>query len=275
MKTSDLTPLISPSTEDRADVAAAFARLVALMAHLRGPDGCAWDAKQTLESLKGNLIEEAYEVVDAIDTGSVDDHREELGDLLLQIVFQADIQRDAGHFNAGDVAHEIADKLIRRHPHVFQQSGRGRRTAPPGSWEAIKRQEKSGRSAIGGVPRALPALMRAQRITQKASRVGFDWPDVRGPLEKLAEELDELREAVVHDEPARVQAEFGDFLFSMVNLARFLKVDAEDALRGTVDRFERRFTAMEEAAKSEGRALDELSLEELEDRWQAAKRSVG
>ena len=274
-RTDDQT-ILTPTAADRASFGAAFERIVGLMARLRGPHGCPWDREQDLKSLKPFLVEEAYEVLEAIDDGTADDHREELGDLLLQVVFQAEIRRQAGEFDAADVAHTIADKLVRRHPHVFAPEGDDPDASEvPASWEAIKRKEKGDRSAIGGVPRALPSLLRAQRITEKASRVGFDWPSADGPLDKLEEELGELRAAVAVGDAASVRHELGDLLFSLVNLARFLEADAEDALRGTVDRFERRFVAMEASIRAEGRRVDELDIDELEARWQAAKRTVG
>ncbi len=270
---SDDERIKSPTTAERASFGAAYERIVGLMARLRGANGCPWDREQTLETLKPFLVEETYEVLDAIDRGTADDHREELGDLLLQIVFQAEIRRQEGAFDAADVAHAIADKLVRRHPHVFEpdQGTDG----GPRNWEAIKRSEKGDRSAIGGVPRALPALLRAQKLTEKASRVGFDWPSTEGPLDKLDEELAELRQAVADGDASAVRHEIGDLLFSLVNLARFLDADAEDALRGTVDRFEARFMAMEREIRAEGRSVEQLSLDELEDRWQRAKRAVG
>ena len=218
----DSARLLEPAAAERASFGAAFERLVGLMARLRGPDGCPWDREQTLASLKPFLLEETYEVLDAIDHGSVDDHREELGDLLLQVVFQSEIQRQAGVFDAADVAHTIADKLVRRHPHVFER-GQEDASAGPEDWEAIKRREKGDRSAIGGIPKALPSLLRAQRMTAKASRVGFDWPSTDGPLDKLQEELDELRQAVADREPASIESELGDLLFSLVNLAPVLE----------------------------------------------------
>ena len=266
--------LKNPQPEERASFGAAYERIVGLMARLRGAEGCPWDRNQSLASLKPFVIEEAYEVLEAIDHGTVDDHREELGDLLFQVVFQAEIRRQEGAFDAADVAHTIADKMVRRHPHIFEKDGAGS-AAGPQSWHAIKRQEKSERSAIGGVPRALPALSRAQQVTAKASRVGFDWPSTDGPLDKLDEELAELREAIASGDRAAVRHELGDLLFSLVNLARFLDADAEDALRGTVDRFERRFIHMEQDLQGEGRRVDEVGLDELERRWQRAKGVVG
>lgn len=276
----DLARLTEPPEEDRASFGAAFERVVGLMAFLRGPTGCPWDREQNLESLKAFLVEETYEVLDAIDHGTVDEHREELGDLLLQVVFQSEIRRQNDEFDVAEVAHTIADKLVRRHPHIFSVSTEPSPAADDpdavlAEWEAIKRREKGDRSAIGGVPRALPALLRAQRLTEKASRVGFDWPSTDGPLDKLQEELDELREAVTSGEQERVRHELGDLLFSLVNLARFLDADAENALRGTVDRFERRFLAMEARIKSEGRRVEDLSIEALDAEWQRAKQTTG
>ncbi|MBI2376395.1 MAG: nucleoside triphosphate pyrophosphohydrolase [Deltaproteobacteria bacterium] len=269
--------LVAPT--DRSSVGASFERLVAIMSRLRSTDGCPWDRAQDLASLRPYLIEETYEVLDAIDHGSVEAHREELGDLLLQVVFQAEIRRQAGEFDVTGVAHGISDKLVRRHPHVFGATRADGVREAYANWEKAKAKEKSGRSAIDGVPRALPSLLRAQRISDKAGRVGFDWPDLAGPIAKMEEELEELREALRaapprgKDEPPdpRVAEELGDLLLTVVNVARFLGVSAEDALRGSADRFDRRFRALEARVRASGRAIDELTLEELDAIWNQVK----
>ncbi len=271
--------LVAPA--DRSNVGSAFERLVAIMARLRAPDGCPWDLAQDLSSLRPYLIEETYEVLDAIDHGSVDAHREELGDLLLQVIFQAEIRRQEGAFDATAVAHGISDKLIRRHPHVFGALRADGVRQAYANWEKAKAEEKAGRSAVDGVPRALPALVRAQRISDKAGRVGFDWPDVSGPIAKLDEELLELREAMnaaparAKDDPAdaRVAEELGDLLLTVVNMARFLGISAEDALRGSTDRFERRFRALESEVRARGLAIDQLDLAALDLIWTAVKEN--
>lgn len=264
--------LTSPPPSDRQSFGQAFERLVGVMARLRGPGGCPWDREQTLASLKPYLVEEAYEVLEAIDQGSVEEHKEELGDLLLQVVFQAELRREAGSFDAADVAHGIADKLVRRHPHVFEHQGVDEAKEALKHWEQRKAEEKKGRSVLGGVPKNLPALLRAQRVGEKASQVGFDWPGVDGPLEKIDEELAELKAAIADGDPASIEAELGDLLFSVVNVARFLNVGAEDALRGTIERFTQRFQSIERRLLAEGRSVADAPLEELESLWQAAKR---
>lgn len=250
----------------------AFDRLVRIMKRLRGEGGCPWDREQTLESLRGYLIEETYEVLDALDHGSVDDHLEELGDLLLQIVFQSEIRREEQAFDAAMVANAICDKLVRRHPHVFEDAEAGSSDEVVSRWEAIKASEKSGRrSRLDGVPRALPALARAARVTEKAARVGFDWPDISGPRRKIDEELSELDEAARSGHPDDVEAELGDVLFAAVNYARHAGIAAEDALRRSVDRFETRFRAVEAKVEARGRAVAELSLMELDELWEEVK----
>jgi MazG family protein len=265
--------LTAPAEADRESFGRAFERLVGLMARLRGEGGCPWDRAQTLSSLRPYLIEEAYEVLEAVDGDSVEHHREELGDLLLQVVFHAEIRRQEGHFDAADVAHGIADKLVRRHPHVFAAEHAGDASAALERWEEMKSKEKAGRSVIAGVPKELPALLRAQRIGEKAANVGFDWDDLQGPLQKLEEELHELRAAIAsHDEHA-IEHELGDALFSLVNLSRHLKVNAEDALRATIERFSERFHHVEQRVKEQGKSLSETELEEMESYWQEAKAS--
>lgn len=236
-----------------------FARLVAVMARLRGPGGCAWDRGQTFATIAPYTIEEAYEVADAVARGDVSDLREELGDLLLQVVFHAQIAEDEGLFSLAEVAAGIADKMERRHPHIF-----GTATSAP-DWEAAKAAEKPRAGALAGIAAALPALMRADKLQRRAARQGFDWPDALGPRAKIAEEMIEFTEATTDGE--RVD-EGGDLLFAVVNLLRHHGVDPEVALRSANAKFERRFAAMEAAA---GPAFPGLDLTAKEALWTAAK----
>ncbi len=265
-------PLPPPSPDDHP-----FDAIVQVLADLRSPDGCPWDREQTLASLKPYCIEEAYEVLDAIDAGDPDDDGDELGDLLLQVVFQSQIRREEGAFDAYDVCRAITDKMVRRHPHVYgddDADGHGNR------WEQITAAERAAKgqvesSAVDGVPRALPGLLRATQITHKAAAVGFDWRRSEDVLPKLTEELDELTEAVAGGDPQRQAEELGDLLLSVVNLARHLGVDAEGALRGSTDRFEARFRRVEAEARAAGldlRTADEAALDALWVRAKAAER---
>ncbi len=246
-------------------------RLVQIMQRLLAPEGCPWDREQSLQSLRPYVIEEAYEVVDAIDHGSAEELREELGDLLLQIVFQAELARAQGWFGPDDVITAICDKLVRRHPHVFGDVRVSGADEVVVNWEAIKAKEKQGRGALQGVPVALPGLLRALRMGEKAARVGFDWPDGQGARDKIAEELDELDRAVRSADVEASQAELGDLLFAIVNYARKLKLDPEAALRGTLERFAQRVRAVEQAAAAQGRELDAMSAAELDALWREAK----
>ena len=245
-------------------------RLVGVMDRLRGPEGCPWDRAQDHRSLRTYLLEETYELLEALDEGELGPIREELGDVLFQVVFHARLAEDRGEYDVGQVAGGIADKLIRRHPHVFADPGSVEDPAEvQRRWEELKRQE--GRSSrLDGVPRALPSLARAQKVQDKAARVGFDWPDTTGPVEKLAEELEEVREAVSAGRAEEVAQELGDVVFTIVNVGRHLGVDVESALRETTAKFEARFRWMEREA---GRDLGELNLEQLEALWQRAKRA--
>lgn len=264
--------LKNPGLRDREPFGSAFERLVGVMGRLRGENGCPWDREQTLESLRSFLLEETYEVLDAIEEADPEAHQEELGDLLLQVVFQAEIRRQEGAFDAADVAHAISDKLVRRHPHVFANEAPDEdRDAAWRRWEEIKAKEKGPRSTLAGVPRSMPALLRAQRVQEKASRVGFDWPEVSGALDKVREEFAELQEAMATQDRRSVHHELGDLLFSLVNVARFVDLDAEDALRSTVDRFSRRFEHVETRVRASGLRLQDQSLEELDRLWQEAK----
>jgi len=252
----------------------AFERLVQIMATLRGPDGCPWDHEQTLETLRRYLVEETYEVLDALDGGDPSAHCEELGDLLLQVVFQARIREEQGHFDVASVATTIAEKLVRRHPHVFGDAQVSSAAEVVRNWAEIKAAEKPRDSALDGVPRTLPALQRAQRIGEKAASAGFDWRRTEDVLAKLDEERAELEAALVQGRLEEVERELGDYLFTVVNAARRLGVDAESALRGTVSRFETRFRRLEGELRSEGRRVNETDDAELEARWQNVKRAL-
>lgn len=272
-----------------AHVGERFVALCDVMAALRSPKGCPWDRSQSLQSLRKYVIEEAHEVADAIDALSENDqdvqqrgHCGELGDLLLQIVFQAQIQREAGNFDAGDVCDAIAQKMLRRHPHIFREDGsltdvEGRDEAP--SWEAIKAQERKdageeARSVVAGVPKSYPPLVRAMRSGERAHRVGFDWPDHHGVVAKIEEEIEEIKEALAHDDNAAVEAEIGDALYAIVNLCRHRGIDPGEALAGTVDRFAARFDIVERGLTADGLRPENVSLDELEARWQRAKREI-
>src|SRR5471032_839252 len=264
--------------------ARAMDRLLDLMTRLRAPDGCAWDREQTPATLKPQMLEECYEVIEAIDSGSPQHLTEELGDLLLHIVFQAQIAREAGEFAFADVANGIADKLIRRHPHVFGEAKVDDSAGVVAQWHQLKKAEKPEReSALNGVPRALPALMRAEALQKKARNVGFDWPDVRGSLDKVREEVAEVTAeiesdlALAHANEAKfvpapeTAEEIGDLLFSIVNLTRHLKLDAEELLTGANDKFARRFRAVEARIKATGKTMSDCTLGELDAAWNAVK----
>ena len=250
-----------------------FDDLIEIMARLRS--GCPWDQEQTHRTLVPYLIEETYEVVEAIEAGDHDALCEELGDLLLQIVFHSQLGSEVGTFTVADVVDALSNKMVRRHPHVFGDAVIEDVDSQWRSWEALKSKEKTGlkrKSRLEGIPKHLGALQRGQRMQEKASRVGFDWPNVYGILEKLHEELTELAEArrEKHDDP-HVREELGDVLFTIVNLARALGIDAETAMREANEKFYRRFSFMEERVAAEGKNLSDLSLDELEELWQLAK----
>ena len=251
-------------------------KLIEIMAALRDPgSGCPWDLEQTFASLAPYTVEEAYEVVDAIRREDVDGLRDELGDLLLQVVFHSRVAEEAGQFAFNDVAQGIADKMLRRHPHVFGSEEERKRGAVEGSWERIKAGERAtsgpGDSVLDGIAAALPALVRAEKIGKRAARVGFDWPDRHGPLAKIAEELAELTEAMQEADPAREAEELGDLLFAVANLARHLKLDPEDALASANRKFERRFRRMEQELRSRGLEPAALDIDTLEEHWQQSK----
>jgi len=251
-----------------------FNELVAIMRRLRGPGGCPWDAEQTHESLTRHLLEETYEVIEAIEMQSPENLKEELGDLLLQPIFHAAIAEESGAFTIDDVIRSLCEKLIRRHPHVFENMEIADSAAQVKNWEKIKKNEKGSErpSALSGVPEHLPALLKAQKITEKAARGGFDWECVDHVLAKVQEELLELDEAMATNDNRRIEAELGDLLFAIVNLGRFLSVNPEDALRKTINRFNQRFRYMEKSLETQGRNMSDASTKEMESLWEEAKR---
>jgi MazG family protein len=247
-----------------------------LCARLRAPGGCPWDREQTLESLRTYIVEEAYEVVDALGRADQATLAGELGDLLFQIVFVADIAREKGWFDIDEVCSTVHAKMVRRHPHVFGSVEVSGAAEVVQNWEAIKQQERAKGGALAGVPQHLPALLKALRVTEKASAVGFDWQRVDDVLVKLDEEVEELKQELKRTQSprsdARVRAELGDVLFVIANIARQLGIDPEVALQETNAEFSRRFATMEERARELGKGLAELSLAELDELWEAAKR---
>jgi tetrapyrrole methylase family protein/MazG family protein/ATP diphosphatase len=258
-----------------------YVALVAIMRRLLAPDGCPWDREQDYASLRRYVLEEACEVIDAIDAGDMEGLKEELGDLALQVVFLGELARRDDHFGPDDVIAAIVQKLVRRHPHVFADTKVEGAEEVLTNWELIKAAEKAERGVLDGVPRALPALQRAERIGDKVSRVGFDWPDGRGSREKVSEELAELDQAISEGKKERIESELGELLFALVNLARHQGVDPEAALRSTADRFARRFGHVERRVKDEhggwprgadGRPGAGIPLEVLDGYWDEAKR---
>jgi ATP diphosphatase len=272
----DAPPSASPAD---AGTDVGMARLLAVMARLRDPDrGCPWDLAQDFASIAPYTIEEAYEVADAVARGDMADLRDELGDLLLQVVYHARMAEEAGAFDFEAVARGIADKMVRRHPHVFGDASRDKTPeAQTRDWEAIKAAERAARprtdSALDGVALGLPALTRAVKLQDRAARVGFDWPDAGAVLDKIAEETAELVEARAAADPARVTEEFGDLMFVMANLARHLRIDPEAALRAANAKFARRFHGVEAALRADGRGPAQSDLTEMDRLWDAAKRA--
>lgn len=253
-----------------------FDELVEIMKRLRGPGGCPWDQEQTHQTLKPYLLEECYEALEAIDSGDRQKLCAELGDVLLQVVFHAQLATEAGAFDMRDVCARIDEKLIWRHPHVFGEVQVRDSNEVVDNWEHLKRQEQEAAtrdSALDGTPHTLPALKRATEIQKKAARVGFDWPDIRGPLAKLREELAEVESAREAERPEAIAEEVGDLLFAVVNVARFLSVDSEEALRMACERFVARFKHIEQGAREAGRALEDMTLQEMDELWEAAKKA--
>ncbi len=254
--------------------------LLEIMARMRAEGGCPWDREQTLDSLKQYLVEECYELLDAIESGEVDKHADELGDLLLQVVFQAQIRREQEKFTFGDVVNRLCEKLIRRHPHVFGPTKVSGSDEVLKNWEAIKALEKTtGRpadageppSVVGDIPRSLPALHKAHRLQQRLARVGFDWTHVHDVVAKIDEELAEVKQAIAAGNAERIREEIGDLLFAVVNLGRFQKLNSEEVLGRAVEKFARRVRAVERRARGEGRELADCSFAELDAHWNAVK----
>lgn len=251
-----------------------FAQLVETVARLRAPDGCPWDREQTHDTLKRFAIEETYEVVEAIESGEPRRLEDELGDMLLQVLLHAQIAAESEQFDIADVCRVIREKLHRRHPHVFSDTQVGGVDDVLHNWEQIKKAEPGyaeRESVLDGVPPSLPALMRAAELSKKAARTGFDWPEVGSIVAKLKEEIAELEEAIDRDANAEIKDELGDVLFSVVNIARFVRVDPEEALRDMLKKFVYRFGRIEEAARASGRPVHEMTLEEMDAVWNAAK----
>ncbi len=267
-------------TDNLPQGATPFDRLVDLMARLRDPQtGCPWDVEQTFETIAPYTIEEAYEVLDAIEQGDMRELREELGDLLLQVVFHSQMAAESGAFTIDDVATAIHDKMIRRHPHVFGDADARTSALQKGAWEAQKARERADKqtcyaqptSALDGVANALPALLRSAKLQKRAARTGFDWTDPADIFAKLAEETEEVREAMAENDQSHIEEEIGDLLFVTANLARRLNVDPEEALRRANAKFTKRFQAMEALANKRGQAFEALTLKEQEALWQAVK----
>jgi len=268
-----------------------FEKLVGVQARLRAPNGCPWDREQTHQSLRTYLIEEAYEVLEALESGNDEKFVEEMGDLLLQIVFHSQIAGEEGRFTVAEVIREIHDKMIRRHPHVFGKTRAKDSAEVLRNWEQIKAEERraSGKksdsngggktpketSLLDGVSHALPATLEGFQLTRKASRIGFDWDDAGGIVEKMQEESEELKRALREQDQPKIEEELGDLFFAAVNLSRFLKIDPEIALKKANAKFSRRFRAMEGLARKNGREFKDLPREEMEAFWTAAKKSEG
>ena len=252
-----------------------FEELLDIMRRLRGPDGCPWDREQTRTSLKAYLIEETYEVIEAIESGHATPLEEELGDLLFQVVFHAQIAQEQGEFDMVSLLRRLADKMVSRHPHVFGSATVDTPREALAQWEAIKGREAAHagrlRSVVDGVPRALPALLRAQRLSSKAARVNFDWPDAGAAWDKVGEEVREAGEALASGDRARFSEELGDVLFSLVNVARLSSLDAEDVLQAANEKFRRRFAAMEADLGARGATVAGATTEELERAWDRTK----
>lgn len=250
-----------------------LARLRAIMHRLRAPGGCPWDAEQTHESLLPNLIEEAYETVDAIRRGDWEHLKEELGDLLLQVVFHSELAEEAGRYNFDDVARIVSDKLVRRHPHVYGDSAVVDTEGVLNQWDVIKRQEKGDEKEayLHNTGKGLPSMLRASKLQKKAAKVGFDWPDDEGVIDKIREELIEVEEEIESENRDLLGDEIGDLLFSVVNLARRHKLDPEILLESTNVKFETRFAAVDKALQAQGKDLNSATLDEMEQQWQNAK----
>ncbi len=252
-----------------------FDKTVEIMRKLRSEQGCPWDRKQTHQSLKAYLIEEAYELMEAIDEEAPEKMKEELGDLLFQIVFHAQLASERGEFNIRDVLEAINKKMIVRHPHVFGTDRLETAEQVLKRWDEFKKKEgKLQESLLEGVPRAMPSLLRAKKVQERASKVGFDWSEVDQVLEKVKEEFNEFIESLRHGKKQEIEEELGDLFFSLVNLSRFVKVNPEDALQRTTTKFVKRFQYIEQKAREHGKSLEEMSLEEMDALWEEAKKGL-
>ncbi len=253
-----------------------FDKLVEIMKKLRAPDGCAWDKKQTIESIKPYVLEEAYEVIEAINNSSNEEICEELGDLLTQIVFISQIADEKGDFNIADVCNGISEKLIRRHPHVFGDIKTNDTKVILKNWEKIKTIEKGEKrkSVLDDIPKSLPSVIRAFKVQKRMSRVGFDWDHHDGAVDKIYEELEELRQGVENKNQAEIEQEFGDLVFSIINAARFFHVDIESALLSTTAKVENRFRFLEKRIKEQGKELEKMTLDEMDEYWDMAKKTL-
>ena len=260
------------SQKNNQQTADSFIELLEVLRRLRAPEGCPWDREQTAESLIPYLLEETYEIIEAIEAGDSETLKEELGDLTLHILFQAELARNAGKFEIGDSLKHISEKLIRRHPHVFDKQNDNQGSDLNMSWEKAKQKEKNRKNLLDGVPKKLPALTRARRIQEKAANVGFDWKEIQPVWGKVEEELEELKEVVAEKDPEKIKDEMGDVLFSLVNLARFLEISPEDALRMTISKFENRFAKVEKELKRRGKDFSDSSLEEMDSIWNSVKK---
>ena len=257
---------------DKQQVAEKFINLLEIVETLRGPDGCPWDKEQTNESLLPYFLEEAYELMESVDRKDWDTLREELGDIMLHVVLQAQISSENSGFNVSDSLDILNEKLVRRHPHVFGDKKADAAFHAKQNWEAAKHEEKNRKSRLDGVPMALPALVRAQRLQEKASYAGFDWEKVEEVWDKVHEEIQELKEAQTKNTGEHIEEEIGDVLFAIVNLARFLKFPAEDALRKTNQKFTSRFFQVEEELERRGKTVENSTLEEMDKIWDAVKK---
>lgn len=254
----------------------AIERLLGVMRTLRAPDGCPWDIKQTHETLKSDLIEEAYEVIDAIESGNPSELEEELGDLLLQVVFHTQISSEAGEFEFDAVANGISDKLIRRHPHVFGEANVANADEVLQNWDAIKKTEKqeegeTPKSIVAGIPKHLPALQKAHQVQKRAARAGFDWDHIDDVFDKLHEEIEEVKEAISRHHEDDIRDELGDLLFSVVNVSRYLGHNPEELLNHNIKKFVRRFQSVEKKVHATGRELKSFTLDQLDAFWDEAK----
>ncbi|MDP6684836.1 MAG: nucleoside triphosphate pyrophosphohydrolase [Candidatus Marinimicrobia bacterium] len=248
-----------------------FTKLLDIVQKLRGPDGCPWDKEQTHESLLPYFLEEAYEVIEGVESGDMNSLKEELGDVLLHVVFQADIAQKNNEFTIEDSLNHVNEKLVRRHPHVFGDKKADKAFHAKQNWESAKHKEKKRDSRLDGVPDSLPALTRAQRLQEKASYTGFDWDEIDQVWDKIHEEIQELKEAQLNGSISHIEEEIGDVIFSIVNLARFLEISAESALRKTNRKFTKRFKAVEDELKKRGKEVEDSNLEEMDEIWERIK----